>query len=213
MNKHIKIISIAIFVIIFIGLGVYIYHNTKASNKTQTTTSLQEKDLDIVYGLDSAPLTIFMFTSYECQFCRNFFSSAFPLLNEEYITKGKVKLIIKLVNITRNSEVLNSLKLAVSINECGDFKSIDKLLQNEPMVVYSAEFEKLTDDFISENNYISEYMISGKAENYILSNYNDFKKLQLTGTPTFIINNNIYKGYKNYNTLKKKIEKELQAVL
>ncbi|NJO89653.1 MAG: thioredoxin domain-containing protein [Chloroflexia bacterium] len=134
-----------------------------------------------------------------------------PYLKRKYIETNKVKLVIKLVDITNNSYVINSLKLAVSINDCGNFEPIDKLLQSEPSVIYSDEFLQLTDDFIEQNQYIEEYMLSGIAESYIISNYKDFKALSLTGTPAFIINNKIYNGYKNYESLKKKIEKELNS--
>jgi hypothetical protein len=52
----------------------------------------------------------------------------------------------------------------VSINECGNFAPIDKLLQSEPSVVYSDEFMQLTDDFIEQDPHIEEYMLSGIAE-------------------------------------------------
>ena len=213
MKLKVKANSIIVLLLIVILVGFFAYQLIKIQPKNSTSISLQEKDLDIVYGSDDALITIFMFSSYECKFCNNFLSESLPLLKKEYIETGKVKLIIKLVDITNNSNILNSLKLAVSINECGNFEPIDKLLQNEPSVVYTEEFIQLTEDFIAENNYIAEYMLSGTAESYIISNYKDFKSLSLTGTPSFIINNRIYKGYKNYDTLKKKIEKELHSVL
>lgn len=208
-----KAIRTIVLFLIVILLGIFIYQHIKTPSEKSSSILLQEKDLDIVYGSDDAPLTIFMFSSYECKFCNNFFSEALPILKKEYIETKKLKLIIKLVDITNNRNVLNSLKLAVCINECGNFEPIDKLLHNEPSVVYTEEFIQLTEDFIDQNDYIAEYMLSGTAENYVISNYKDFKALSLTGTPTFIINNKIYKGYKNYDTLKKKIEKELHSVL
>jgi len=213
MKRRVKADSIIVLFLIVILVGFFAYQLIKTPPENSSSISLQEKDLDIVYGSDDVLLTVFMFTSYECKFCNNFFSEALPLLKKEYIETRKVKLVIKLVDITNNSNILNSLKLAVCINECGNFEPIDKLLRNEPSVVYTEEFIQLTEDFIAENNHIAEYMLSGIAESYIISNYKDFKALSLTGTPTFIINNRIYKGYKNYDTLKKKIEKELHSVL
>jgi len=205
------VVATGFFIVILFGFLAY--HLIKVSSKNSASISLQEKDLDIVYGSDEALLTVFMFSSYECKFCTNFLTESLPLLKKKYIETNKVKLVIKLVDITNNSKVLSSLKLAVCINECGNFEPIDKLLQSEPSVVYTDEFMQLTEDFITENNYIEEFMLSGIAESYIVSNYKDFKALSLTGTPTFIINNKIYKGYKNYDSLKKKIEKELSSVL
>jgi protein-disulfide isomerase len=211
MDKRVKAGSIIVLFFIVILIGFFVYHLVKASSKNSASISLQEKDLDIVYGSDKAALTVFMFSSYECKFCTNFLTESLPLLKKEYIETNKVKLIIKLVDISNNSYIINSLKLAVSINECGNFEPIDKLLQSEPSVVYSDEFMQLTEDFIEQDQHIEEYMLSGIAESYIITNYKDFKALALTGTPTFIINNKIYKGYKDYESFKNKIEKELNS--
>lgn len=213
MKKRVKASQIIVLFLIVIPLGFFAYQLIKTPSENSSSISLQEKDLDIVYGSDDASLTIFMFSSYECKFCNSFLLDALPLLKKEYINTSKVKLVIKLVDVTNNSNILNSLKLAVCINGCGNFEPIDILLQNEPSVVYTEEFIQLTEDFIAENNHIAECMLSGTAESYIISNYKDFKALSLTGTPTFIINNRIYKGYKNYDNLKKKIEKELHSFL
>lgn len=211
MNRRIKAGNIIVLFIIVILIGFFVYHLIKTSSENIASISLHEKDLDIVYGSDKAVLAIFMFSSYECKFCTNFLTESLPLLKTEYIETNKVKLIIKLVDITNNSYVKNSLKLAVSINECGNFEPIDKLLQSEPSVAYSDEFMQLTEDFIEQDQHIEEYMLSGIAERYIISNYKDFKALSLTGTPAFIINNKIYKGFKNYESFKTKIEKELNS--
>ncbi len=211
MNRRIKAGSIIVLVFIVILVGLLAYHLVKVSSENSASIALQEKDLDIVYGSDKAALTVFMFSSYECKFCTNFLTEALPLLRKEYIETNKVKLVIKLVDITNNRYVINSLKLAVSINDCGNFEPIDKLLLSEPSVAYSDEFLQLTDDFIEHDKHIERYMLSGIAENYIVSNYKDFKALSLTGTPAFIMNNKIYKGYNDYESLKKKIEKELNS--
>lgn len=211
MKISVKASRVVAGVFIVILVGFLAYHLLKVSSKNSASIALQEKDLDIVYGSDKAALTVFMFSSYECKFCTNFLTEVLPLLKKEYIETNKVKLVIKLVDITNNSYVLNSLKLAVSINDCGNFEPIDKLLQSEPSVAYSDEFMQLTDDFIQQDQHIEEYMLSGIAESYIISNYKDFKALSLIGTPAFIINNKIYKGYKDYESFKKIIEKELNS--
>lgn len=213
MKQKVKAGGLIILFFIVIIVGYLAYKHKEVSSKNSISITLQEKDLDIVYGSDKAVLTVFMFSSYECKFCTRFLTEALPLLKEEYIETNKVKLVVKLVDITNNSYVINSLKLAVCINECGNFEPIDKLLQSEPSVAYSDEFMQLINDFIEQDQHIEEYMLSGEAENYIISNYKDFKALSLTGTPTFVINNKIYKGYKDYESLKKKIEKELNSVL
>lgn len=172
-----------------------------------------ENDLDIVYGKDSTDITIFMFSSYNCGFCRKFFENVFPGLKNEYINSGKVKLVVKLVAPEKNTHVVNSLMLAVCINKFGNFNKLNELLLKEPKVVYTDKFMAVTNELIEKDEFVAECMLSGESEKYILRNLVDFKRLKCTGTPTFVINNKIYKGYRDYNEFKKIIEKELVYAL
>lgn len=172
--------------------------------------NILEQDLDIVSGLDSAPLTIFMYSNYNCHFCNKFIKETYPQLKSEYIDKGELRFVIKLVDITNDYVVVNSLKLAVCINEFGNIEPLNRLLIADSKVVYTKEFNKMVEDFIEDDIFMAECMISGIADDYISNNLLDFKRLKLTGTPTFIINNHIYKGYKDFTSFRKIVEKELK---
>ena len=52
-------------------------------------------DDDPVKGDPNAPLTIIEFSDFQCPFCSRFYSQTLPLLEENYIDTGKVKLVFK----------------------------------------------------------------------------------------------------------------------
>jgi len=189
--KRRKILVYSILVVILTSLFFILKVNIQ-ENTQQNNIKIIEKEFDIVYGVEEAPLTIFLFTNYGCKFCRKFFTESFDKLKREYIDTKKVKLVIKLVDLTSDKSVTNSLMLSVCINQCGNLKPMDNLLLSDPSVVYTNEFTGLIEDFIDKNNYISECMLSGKSESYIINNLTDFKVLSLTGTPTFVMNKRIY---------------------
>lgn len=201
---------LAIFIITTI---VFSINGGFSGKKLRTEIDIQEHELDIVYGDDSADLTIFLFSNYSCSFCRKFFAFVYPKLKEEYIDQGKIKLVVKPVDLTNNENVINSLKIAVCINEYGNFEKLNKLLLFEPTAVYTTEFRNLIDEFIERDIFVAECMLGGESDEYIVENILKFKSLNLTGTPTFIINNKIYKGYREYEIFKKLIEKELSYSL
>jgi protein-disulfide isomerase len=199
------IVAIIIAAITFILLS----NSNNFKKDKKASLEIFEHELDIVYGSDSADLTIFLFSNYSCSFCRKFFANVYPKLKEDYIDKGKVKLVVKPVDLTNNENVINSLKIAVCINEYGKFEKLNRLLLFEPKVVYNEEFGELIDEFIEKDEYVAECMLGGESDEYIVENILNFKALKLTGTPTFIINTKIYKGYSDYGNFKKLVEKEL----
>jgi len=207
MNKK---ILIPLIIIIIGTVSFLIFSNIKKYQIKTIKYDLKKCDFDIIYGKENAPLTVFMYSSYNCIFCRKFFNETFPQIKKNFIDNGKMQLIIRFVDLTHDEYVFNSLKLAVCINQFGNFNPINKLLLTEPDVVYSREFLQTIDDFINKDSFVAECMLSGTAEEYLKNNEAEFKKIKLTGTPTFIINNRIYKGFRNYKSFSKIINQEFK---
>ena len=213
INKK-SLFLLIVFLILLAISAILISLKTGIWSKGNLSESeLIERDLDIVYGSDSADLTIFLFSNYNCAFCRKFYNQVLPELETEYIKTKKVKLVIKPVALTSNESVINSLQLAVCINKYGNFEKLNELLLLEPKVVYTRQFEDLINDLIDKDSFVGECMYGGESEWYIAQNLGDFKKMKCTGTPTFVINNRIYKGFLDYTKFKKLVEKELAYTL
>jgi protein-disulfide isomerase len=209
-----KILGITFLIIIVSLLAFFLNSKFGFTEKNKSIeTSISTNDLDIVFGVDSAHLTIFLYFRYDCVFCQKFFTEVFPQLNADYIKNGKVKLVLKVLELNNDEYVLNSLKTAVCINKYGDLEKLHQLLLTDPNVVYTNEFREVTEGFVEKDIFIAECMLGGKAELYITANALEFKQLGLTGTPTFIINKTIYKGFMKYNELKRLIENELSNPL
>jgi len=52
-------------------------------------------DDDPIMGDPDAPITIIEFSDFQCPFCARFDSQTLPLILEEYIEQGKVKLVFR----------------------------------------------------------------------------------------------------------------------
>ncbi len=205
-NKYL-IFSILLIVVLFTTLILLRNYNHKFQSKTKKF--IIENELDIVYGSKNAPLTVYMFSSYNCAFCRKFFNEVFPLLKKEYIDTERLRFVVKLVDFTQNETIETSLEFAVCVNKYGDFTKLNKLLLTEPKVIFTDEFGKVIDELTLKDDFLAECMFGGEAKEYIKQNYKIFKINGLTGTPTFIINNKVYKGNKKYSRFVEIIEKEL----
>ena len=160
---------------------------------------VEDDDLDIVYGYDSAPLTIYMFSSYECKFCNKFFIKVFPRFKKNFIDNGKVKFVVKLVNLSRNADVFYALQAAVCVNRYGKFEKFHELLISDNKVIFSHEFKDLVNDLMTANSGIAECILNNNNYHYIYGNNREFLRLGLKGTPVFVIGKNAYHGYRNYD--------------
>ncbi len=52
-------------------------------------------DNDPIIGDPNAPITIIEFSDFQCPFCARFHTQTLPLILEEYIEQGKVKLVFR----------------------------------------------------------------------------------------------------------------------
>jgi len=212
-NRRRSFLLIVLVVVVTITAIIIVSNNSIRQKEHRVEVGLIEKELDIVYGSDSADLNIFLFSSYNCSFCRKFYISVLPELEKDYLKTGKVKLIIKHVALSNNESVINSLQIAACINKYGNFEKLNELLLVEPKVVYTDKFEDVINELTEKDEFVAECMYSGESEIYISQNMIDFKRLNLTGTPSFVINNKIYKGFLDYAKFKKVVEKELAYTL
>ncbi len=201
-----------IVAILFMCCAVVVYLiSTSAQRKYHfeaTNVEIRDNDAEIIYGSDSAKLTIYMFTDYKCGFCRKFLLLNLPFIQKRYIDDGLIRFVIKPIDLAENTDMMYALQLAICMNKDGNANDILELLKTEPSAVYSDEFKLLIDDIIKGNPYLAECMIaddfSGIRENNQL-----FNATSSNGTPIFVINNHLYKGYREINKFRKMIDYEL----
>ena len=192
------IISITISAIIVTLIGIRLGQYFTSKNKAEsTTTILSHRPLDIVFGDNNAPLAIFMYSSYSCSYCKLFFTDVFPSIEKEYINSGKVKLVMRLTVKSNNIDTQNAMRTAVCINKYGDYTYLHDLLLNNSKVVVTNDFRDMINEFIEKDLYVAECILGGEAEEYLAQNVADFETLKLKGTPTFIIDNQVYTGFQN----------------
>lgn len=52
-------------------------------------------DDDVVLGDPQAPVTVFIFSDYQCPYCGKFFQETEGLIRKNYVDSGKVKMVYK----------------------------------------------------------------------------------------------------------------------
>ncbi len=183
-------------------------HNSKAPKPVTLKNVVSEKPEDVILGNEAAPATIYMYASYQCSYCRYFFSRTYPELKSNYLDNGQLKLVVKWLDFGAQPQMLQALQAAICISRYGIYDKFHELLIVNPGVIFTEEFDQLLDDIMQHNPTIAECILNNSNYAYLRENIREFRGNKLTGTPTFVINNRVYTGYYSYKSFNKIISKE-----
>jgi len=106
-KKHDNFLAASILVAAILISGSIIY-TVGIKNSNPQTANLKEAvdgaasvsgkpqiDDDVVLGDPNAPLTVFIFSDYQCPFCGKFYQEAERQIRETYVKTGKVNMVYK----------------------------------------------------------------------------------------------------------------------
>lgn len=195
---------------IILGMLLLSTCRTKTREKPFETLihEVEQQDEDVVFGYDASPETVFMYASYHCDFCRYFFSRTYPDLKTNFLDNGKLKLVVKWVDFQDNQQVLYALQAASCIGRFGVYEKYHQLLLVNPEVVFTEDFAQLIDDIMEDNSEIAQCILQNNDYEYLRTNVKEFRENNLSGTPTFVLNNHAYSGFISYDNFVKLIKKE-----
>jgi len=181
-------------------------------------------DNDPVIGNPDAPITIIEFSDFQCPFCARFYSQTLPLIYEEYIDQGKVKLVFR--DFPIQSIHPNAVPAAVAsecANEQGKFKEMHDILfdnqnewNNQETVDALSLFSQYATEIQLEQETFDSCLTSGKYIEEIQKDLVDGQNYGVTGTPGFFVGNDQIgyvqiKGAQPFDIFKKVIDAQLDA--
>jgi protein-disulfide isomerase len=184
--------------------------NSSAKSLITIQNEITQKSGDVIFGDDAAPQTVFLYASYNCDYCRYFFSRTYPELKTNFLDTGKLKLVVKWLDFDENPQVMKSLQAASCIGQFGVYEKFHELLLVNPSVVFTEDFALLIDDIMQDNLEIEECMLQNNDYAYLRLNVREFRENQFTGTPTFVMNNHAYNGFISYNNFEKILKQEFK---
>lgn len=184
----------------FVGIGIItaivaiigVVAATNGVDLSSTKTVIDTSNGSPILGSESAPVTIIEFGDYQCPFCQRWNLQIKPLIEQNYINSGKVKLVYIDLPIVG----IDSLKVHAS-SYCAEEQGLywqyhDHLYKNqghendgwakpENLKVLAAKFPDL------DMQKFNDCLDSGKYENRVKENKNIALKNGARSTPTFII--------------------------
>ena len=180
-------------------------------------------DDDPIIGSPNAPITIIEFSDFQCPFCARFHIQTLPIIMDEYINEGKVKLVFRdfpIQSIHPNA-VLASVA-AECANEQEKFKEMHDILFERQKEWSNQEtggaielFNQYAREMELKQEQFESCLTSAKYVEEIQKDLNDGRTYGITGTPGFFIGNDEIgfvelKGAQPFESFKKVIDSQLK---
>jgi protein-disulfide isomerase len=189
--------------------------------KTEQSTQESGKisiDEDSILGNKDAKVTIVEFSDYECPTCKKAYETLFVPMEKEFIESGKVRYVFRDFPLEQHPYAL----LAAEAAECAGeqdhyFEMHSKLFANQDEWVIAKQgddavkiFKKYAAGIKLNADNFSECLKTETMNSEIAHDIADAEKYKVEVTPTYFINNKLYKGIQKYDALKALIEAELK---
>jgi protein-disulfide isomerase len=138
-------------------------------------------------GQATAPLTMVLYTDYECPFCRRFEKETLPQLRQQYIDNGKLKLVIKDLPLSMHANAQKAAEANHCAAEQGRYWPYRQRLTalGEPLAV--PRLAALAEEVGLDRARFEECLRVGLFAPAVAHSVNEAGRLGIDGTPTFIL--------------------------
>jgi protein-disulfide isomerase len=175
-------------------------HEVMLDNRKDALNTIRDTDISI--GDQEAPLTMFLYTRFDCQACNDFFLDNYNLLMTEFVNTGLVQLVIRYMVHPTKPNTLYATKSAHYLYGLGNYD----LFIERSSAIFPAIDTLTIHNVVSEiTNEMEEYYINGKdkkLEQNLLDLAKEIRNANILYTPTVIINGQQLIGSRRYEKLK-----------
>ncbi len=162
-----------------------------------------------VLGKPDAPVTIEVYSDFECPFCAQFAKNIVPRLIADYIIPGKAKLVYKYFPLPSHEHARVAAYVAMCANEQGKFWQLHDKIYDNFTNLNNAMLGQLAGE-VGLNPAQLDRCIADipRLDSFLNVNFQKALDRGVRGTPTVFVNGEKV-ALRDYMTLKKAIEKHL----
>jgi protein-disulfide isomerase len=143
-------------------------------------------------GLPDAPITIVVFSDFQCSHCQQFALTTEKQLEAAYFATGKARLVYKHFIVFGEESMLAAMASEAAAEQDMFWPYYDRLIQMRasPSVedITIAKLEALAQDLGLNMPAFKDALESGKYREKVIQDTEDGKAMGVTGTPTFFVN-------------------------
>jgi protein-disulfide isomerase len=171
-------------------------------------------DDDPVLGSPDAPVTLIEYSEYLCPYCRRFVLETMPLIEEEYIDTGKVKLVFRDYPVHGQGAIAMGM-----VAECAAdqdkfwemhvilFERVEEWSQSEDVL---ATILGYADELGLDGDVYTTCLEEGAVVERIREDYEVGIQDGVDATPTFFVNGTMIRGAQPLEEFQKVIDEELE---
>ncbi len=171
-------------------------------------------------GFKDAPLTIIEFIDYQCPFCKRFAEQTLPQIKLNYIDTQKVKIVFKDFPLNFHENANITAQAARCANIQGKFLQMHDLLFSTQPEWSNLSKDKIQDYLVNlaskislNKNQFKKCLNDEKIKNLILEDLREGQEnFKVSGTPSFLINNQGLSGALPYEEFQKIIDNHLKNI-
>jgi protein-disulfide isomerase len=196
--------------------------NQPGGAPSQPTLVKVSIDDDPIKGDINAPVTIIEFSDYQCPYCKRYNDQVLGKIEEEYISKGKVRYVFRDFPLPFHEKAVPAAVAANCAGEQGKYWEFHNFLFEDPKK--NLEMATILDyagDLGLDKTKFQACVNDGSQKSEVEKDFKDGQKYGARGTPSFFIGNTeegkefngaIIRGAQPYNVFKEHIEVQLKEV-
>ncbi len=211
ISRYVFGITVLVMLFMIFNYLKLIEYNLRSANiKEDRQTAIRLSDTDDSFlGEVNAPIELLLFSDFECDYCRNFEQEVLPLLQENWIKTGKVKFVFKHFPLSFHPGGVLAAQVSEYAKSKGKFWEMhDYLFQGQSLEGQLATVNAFSTTIGLDSLVLNESLTNGTFLGTVGSDQQHAQIANITGTPTLVINNRVYEGYRTYEELNAILERE-----
>jgi protein-disulfide isomerase len=138
-------------------------------------------------GDAKARIAVLEYSDFDCGFCAEFATQIFPQINTNYVKTGKVKFFFRDMPSPEHSNAMMKADIARCAGEQGKFWAMHEYLFAHQQPLSETTAEKLAQAVGADTAKLSACLAADKYTPIIQRSLASAERLQINGTPAFII--------------------------
>ena len=181
------------------------------ANEPQQPSKVQvSADDDPVQGPKNAPVTIVEFSDYQCPYCGRFYTQTLPLIEENYIKTGKVKLVFRDFPLSFHQYAQKASEASECAHEQGKFWEYHNMLFENQQSLSVENLKQYAKNLGLDTAKFNSCLDSGKMASEVQKDFKDGQSYGVDGTPAFFVNDVLLVGAQPFSAFQQIIEQELK---
>ncbi len=223
MQKWLKITLVVEIQIILVLLLIVLFRTVDLENKAYNTNKLiyetlidkriktlnKIKENDIVIGERNLPITMYIYSRFDCQACNNFFNQSYMKLKNEFVNTGMMNIVIRYLTHPTRPKSLYTAKCAHYAYLTGHYSYFMEELGQMKSPSDSSRIKKVIDSVLDNPESLEEYLSNETIENNILQTAKEARRAGIRYTPTIFVANQKIIGNRSYKYIKHVVMEEL----